>query len=318
VREKRVAESTTGGPIEVWRGGVSAWECDEMGHMNVRFYVARAMEGLAGVAAALGMTDAFAARSAATLIVREHHIRFLREARVGAALHMTAGVVEMGESEAVLLQTLVHSLTGQACATFVTRVAHAAARDGRVFPWPARTHDLAAGLATTVGAEAGPRSIAGGPLNSIAGLARADALGLQRTGVGAVAAQDCDVFGRMRPELTMTRISHGLLHFIDALRLAAAAAAPDARIGGAALEYRLAYFNLPRAGEPIELRSGFAEIRPKHARMVHWLLDPRDGTPWVSAEHVGANFDLDARRILAMPPEALARIQPLARPGLAI
>ena len=32
--------------VEVWRGGVNTWECDEMGHLNVRFYVARAMEGL--------------------------------------------------------------------------------------------------------------------------------------------------------------------------------------------------------------------------------------------------------------------------------
>ena len=33
------------GPV-VWRGGVNTWECDEMGHMNVRFYLAKAMEGL--------------------------------------------------------------------------------------------------------------------------------------------------------------------------------------------------------------------------------------------------------------------------------
>lgn len=310
--------SNKGGPIEVWRGGVSAWECDEMGHMNVRFYVARAMEGLAGVAAALGMTDAFAARSQATLIVREHHIRFLREAHVGAALHMTAGVIEMGESDAVLLQTLTHSLTGQTCATFVTRVAHAVARDGRAFPWPSRTHALAERLRTGLPAEAAPRSIKGGPLESQAGLARAEALGLAVVGRGVIGAQDCDVFGRMRPELAMTRISHGLAHFIDALRVAAAAAAPDARIGGAALEYRLAYFDLPHAGDQIEARSGFAEIQPNYARMVHWLLDPRTGAPWASAEHIGANFDLDARRILAMPTQALADIQALVKPGLAL
>ena len=75
------------GPIEVWRGGVNTWECDRMGHMNVRFYVARAMEGLAGAAAALGMGVAFTAHAAATLIVREHHIRFLREARIASRLN---------------------------------------------------------------------------------------------------------------------------------------------------------------------------------------------------------------------------------------
>jgi len=32
-----------GAEIEVWRGGVNSWELDEMGHMNVRYYGARAV-----------------------------------------------------------------------------------------------------------------------------------------------------------------------------------------------------------------------------------------------------------------------------------
>ncbi|MEI9891118.1 MAG: hypothetical protein WDN45_11635 [Caulobacteraceae bacterium] len=30
------------GGTEIWRGGVTPWQCDEMGHMNVRFYLAAA------------------------------------------------------------------------------------------------------------------------------------------------------------------------------------------------------------------------------------------------------------------------------------
>ena len=41
--------------VEVWRGGVASWECDQMGHLNVGFYVAKSMQGLAGLAAELGM-----------------------------------------------------------------------------------------------------------------------------------------------------------------------------------------------------------------------------------------------------------------------
>ncbi|MBV9509111.1 MAG: thioesterase family protein, partial [Caulobacteraceae bacterium] len=99
--------------VEVWRGGVNAWERDEMGHMNVRFYLARAMEGLAGLAAALGMPRAFTADANATLLVREHYVRFLREALVGAPQHMRGWVVEMGETEARLMLALFHSTTGE-------------------------------------------------------------------------------------------------------------------------------------------------------------------------------------------------------------
>ena len=88
--------------VEIWRGGVNTWDCDEMGHMNVRFYVSRAMEGLAGLAAELGLPHAFSPYANATLVVREQHIRFLREAHAGAALHMLGGVIEISDTEARL------------------------------------------------------------------------------------------------------------------------------------------------------------------------------------------------------------------------
>src|ERR1700761_1671694 len=92
------------GAVEIWRGGVNTWECDEMGHMNVRFYVARFMEGLGGLALRLGLPQAFSAHANATLTVREHHIRFLKEAHAGAPLHMEGGVIEIDETGASLLQ----------------------------------------------------------------------------------------------------------------------------------------------------------------------------------------------------------------------
>lgn len=77
--------------MEIWGGGVNTWECDEMGHLNVRFWVAKALEGLGGLAARLGMPRAFSTGAEATLVVREKHMRFLREARAGAALIMKIG-----------------------------------------------------------------------------------------------------------------------------------------------------------------------------------------------------------------------------------
>src|SRR5438128_461577 len=127
------------GGLEVWRGGVNAWDCDDMGHLNVRFYVARAMEGLVGLAGAIGMPGAFREQANATLVVKDHHIRFLKEARSRAPLHMVAGVLEMDESHARFLQLLLHSLTGEIAASFQTVVAHATAAEGRPFPWCART-----------------------------------------------------------------------------------------------------------------------------------------------------------------------------------
>ena len=46
--------------VEVWRGGVATRGCDQMGHLNVGFYVAESMQALAGLAAELGLPRAFA------------------------------------------------------------------------------------------------------------------------------------------------------------------------------------------------------------------------------------------------------------------
>ncbi|WP_374467771.1 thioesterase family protein [Phenylobacterium sp.] len=301
--------------VEVWRGSVATWECDAMGHLNVGFYVAKSMEGLAGLAAELGMPQAFAPHADATLLVREQHIRFIKEARPGAPLHMTGGVVDMGEDTARLL-LLLHHRTGELAASFQTVVAHATPRDGCVFPWPERIRRRAEALAIAVPEKAAPKSIGLDPVESRASLARADELGLKRTALGAIRSADCDVFGRMRTELMMARISDGIPHFFDGQR--PGSAEHGAKVGGAALEYRLVHLDWPRAGDRVELRSGPGGGDARFRRLVHWLLDPDTGRPWGAAEAIAVSFDLETRKIITLSDEALAAANATAVPGLSL
>ena len=305
-----------GEAAEIWRGGVNTWECDEMGHMNVRFYVARAQEGLAGLARLLGMPRAFAP-GCATLIVREHHVRFLREARPGTALHMTGGVVRLGESDALILQVLTHSRTGEPCATFLTRVAHTTA-DGRVFPWSPGARQAAKALTVEVPPHAAPRGIDPSRPPPDASLARADALNLTCIGRGALSDAECDVFGRMRAEQFIGRVSDGVPSLLAGVREAVAASAPERprRVGGAVLEYRLIYLDLPKAGDHIEVRSGLAGFDDKTQRLAHWLLDPVGGGAWGVSEAVAINFDLDARKAIPIASETKAALEQFVVRGL--
>jgi acyl-CoA thioester hydrolase len=286
-----------------------------MGHLNVEFYVARSMEGLGGLAAELGMPDAFAADARATLMLREQHIRFLREARPESALSMTGGVLEMGETEARLSMILRHR-DGTICASFQTVVAHVTARDARPFPWPARVLEQAAALAVEVPPEAAPRSIGLGPVASQASQVRAEALGLARTGLGMVRAADCDLFGRMRPEQMMARISSGIPHALGGQR--PGAETPGARAGGAALEYRLIHLDWPRAGARVELRSGASGGDARFRRLTHWLLDPQSGKAWGVAEAVAVSLDLETRKIITLDDAALAEADARVIPGLSL
>ena len=301
--------------VEVWRGSVAMWECDAMGHLNVGFYVAKAMEGLAGLAAEMGMEGAFAPDARATLIVRDQHIRVQREARPGAPLVMTGGVVEIGECEARLLLLLRHR-GGEVAASFQTVVAHATAREGRAFPWPARVLERAVALRMEIPPEAAARSLGVEPVQSRASLARANELGLPRTALGAVRAADCDVFGRMRTELMMARISDGIPHFFEGRRLGSDEAGE--RAGGAALEYRLIHLDWPRAGERVELRSGASGGDARFRRLTHWLLDPDSGKAWGVAEAIAVSFDLETRKMITLSDAALAEANARVVSGLTL
>jgi acyl-CoA thioester hydrolase len=293
--------------LEIWRGGVAPWQCDEMGHMNVRFYLAIAAEGLVGLAAALGLPRAFSPDASSTLIVREHHVRFLKEARAGDGLMMTGGVLSMDGCEAVLLQLLFH-VSGEPAAAITTRVTHVTPRDLKPFPWNGPTLRLADGLAVSAPDFALPRGLVVNPVSTMACIAKAESLGLPVTASGAVGMHDCDVFGRMTPEQMMARIYASVGHIVRESAAAAVRAAPEleGRLGGAAVEYRCLYHAAARAGDRVQLRSGHRAITPKSRTIVHWLLDPASGRPWASAEMVSLFLDLQARKALTMPDPAHA------------
>jgi acyl-CoA thioester hydrolase len=302
-------------PLETWRGCANAWECDEMGHMNVRHYVAKCSEGLARIAAALSMPGAFGPKAASTLRPRSQHIRFLAEARAGAPLSMHGGVAAIGESDAQLYQELRHS-DGRPAATFLTRVAHVDSRTGKPFPWPQRTHVQARAIACTVPAHGAPRSIDVDRPPPQASMARADALGAPTIGLGLVTPDMADAFGRMRAEHFVGKISDGAPNLFARWRKESGDA-QGKQLGGAVLEYHLHYRRWPQVGDLIQVRSGVIELAEKTQRVIHWLLDPVEGEAWATGEVIAVTFDLDARKAVAPPPEQRAFLMAQAIPGLA-
>ena len=278
------------------------------------------MEALAGLTRLMGMPDAFARSGGATLVIRDLHMRFLREARAGACLWASGGVVALGETEADLLVVLRHA-DGTPAATFRIRAGHATASDLRPFPWPGRIRAASSALAIDVPDFAAPRSVDLSPVTeSLASLAFAERTGMTRIGLGTVRADELDVFGRTRPEMFIGRVSDGVGRLFGPTRPGPDAASSETplRIGGAVLEYRVIHHGWPVAGEHVEVRSGFADCTARTRRVFHWMLDPVSGRPWASAEAVVISFDLDARKVVDISEAAQAEYRRLAIPGLGL
>jgi acyl-CoA thioester hydrolase len=223
-------------------------------------------------------------------------------------------VLDIGPCDARLLLIMRHP-TGEPAAAFQFVVRHVMTSDGQATPWPQVVLDRAANLMVEAPAYASARTLSLEAFESAASLDRARALGLMRTGLTVLAPSECDAFGRMRFDIFLGRIADGMPRLSG---LMPPIAGRGARHGGAAVEYRLIYFDQPRIGDRIEIRSGVVEVTPRYRRTAHWLLDPETGKAWGVAANVGVSFDLETRKLTTRSPEEVAAGQAQVVAGLTL
>lgn len=306
--------------ITLWRGSCNQWDCDEMGHMNVRVYVEKQVEGLAAFAPSLGMPHAFRANSPSTIIPVDQHIRFVREVLPGRPLTMNGCVLEAGEDDALIYQELRHG-DGNLAACMRTRVLHVDTTMRKPFPWSSRTRRAIPDVTDTAPEESAPRSIdmsAPGLPHSEITLDRVKQVGAPLAGRGAVPPQHLDVHGHMYPYWMLGRTSDSVPNILYNWRKKVAESAGDLRMGAAVLEYRLRYHDMPVAGDLYELYTSFGGAQGKTHNLIHWMMNPANGKPWATMQATAITLDLDARKAIPAPPEMIRELSEMAAPGLAI
>lgn len=302
----------------LWRGLANAWECDELGHLNVRFYLAKAAEAVGGLAHALAMPDAFTHRPYATLVAREITLRFLAEARPGAPLSIRGGVIDHDETGLTAALVMDHAALGVPAASFTVRLEHFSPSFGRVFPWSSRTRKALETLKIQRPPECDTRSIDLDPPTLDASEERADALGLKPIGRGLINANEVDALGHMRAEFAFGKISDSVVHFEDAFpdHWTAMRAGEPLEVAGAVLEARIVMRQWPQAGEGYVIRSGVKAVNDKVRTLVHWVIDPATGANLWSMEAVACLMDLNTRKMKRASEDEVAALAQHIVPGL--
>lgn len=293
---------------EYWRGGVEAWECDEMGHMNVRFWSRRAMDAMAWLERLLGLP------SELRLVLRDQHIKFLKEAAAGTPLYGVGGVIEVLADGLRVYFEIRHSRDDAIGATFIHELACVRRDSLAPQPLPSTVAEAARGHRVAVPTHALPRSVPlDRPLRQ-GSLALAEAAGFRRVGLSMVRTSDLDGSGLFQAEGFIGRVSEAVPTLMAGWREEAAAEASardgvERRAGAAVLEYRLSFLAWPAAGDAVAVHSGVVAVADKTMTLNHWLLDPVTGAPWCVAEAVAITFDLNARKAIATPPRARAALE---------
>jgi len=304
--------------IPLWSGIANTWDCDEMGHMNVRVYVEKAMEGLGSFAGAIDMPHAFHANAPSTMLVAEHHIRYIREAHAGHPLRMQGCVLEWDETSALIYQEMRHG-DGRPAAAFRTRVIHAEARTGKPFPWSTRSRAQLEALIDTPPGDTKPRGLDLAATPTPANEATQETVekcGAPEIGRGLFQPREADQFGRIAAPWFIGRISDSVPTLLHDWRTRVAASQTGARMGGAVLEYRLIYRKWPRPGDRYVVHTSLANVAEKTHSLSHWMLDPDTGDAWITTEAVAVTFDLDKRKVIPTPPEQIEELEKLAPKGL--
>ncbi len=286
------------------RGSVSAWECDENDHLNVRFYLAKANEGLPFVLSEIGYSPARLATLRARSRVRAQHVRFLREARKATPLLVLSGIARTEGPLLVVYSEVRHSLTEAVLATLVTDVVLEGA-DGVALPLevPAATsrceipaHGAPRGLE--------PRIVVPPPREELAGR------GFVEIARGRVRDGECDSDGELEPFQYVGRVADGVMNLIARFQTEEELARRQGGVEGSALvEFRITHRAVLRAGALFTVHSGLAAVGSKTFHPIHLMYDETTGACAAVCEGVAVTMDLVARKAIDIPEPRRLRMQ---------
>ncbi|WP_109261027.1 thioesterase family protein [Hyphobacterium indicum] len=304
--------------IELWRGCANAWECDELGHLNVRFYLAKAWEAVGDLADRVGMPGAFGPGNVATLLPGEIVIRYLGEIRPGTPLVIEGAVIGVKSKTAGICLVVRNAASGKMAAIFRITLRHCVAGRRKSFEWPERIRQKLESLKSALPEEARPRSLSSAPPRKGIRLQHADALSLAEIGRGRINPEDCGPFGQLMPEHLQGKISNSAANFSEAFpEQSAAHASGNIRIGGALLEGRICVRRWPTIGDGYVIRSGVQSADRNVRSIVHWVFDRRGRLLW-SMQGVAAIMDLTERKLVKADDETLAALQSVCKPELTV
>jgi len=281
------AQERIGGCTPCYYGSVNGWECDENDHLNVRFFAQKINQA----------TDIFLRQCRGGLspsnplpVLRSQHIRFIREARIATPLRVDCGLV-VAEGEGIeVLALMCHNLSNAPMAAFLSRFE---VPEANRFDWPQRV---------SIPDWAGPRGIDvddAYPLQAT--IDAAQAAGFKIMGRGVINAADCGDRGTVLMHNYLSRISDGMPNlWAFASDTEAAAQRREGELGGAALEYHLAYHRPLRGGDVFRQLSGIRALGNKTQHMVHMLFNESRGELAASAEAIGVAMDLVSRKAIVV------------------
>lgn len=287
-----------------WAGECSAWECDELGHLNMRHYVYKTAQARAGLIIRMGLAEAFKADAASSIRVRDFHIKYQAEARPGDPLKIESGLLSHDETTAKLCHIMYHA-DGRIAATVVELIEHIYLRGFRPFSWPTRFYNAVEGFTVQLPAPAKARNIDLSARQTGMSLSELTNLGLEALGAGVFGPEETDAKGRVTPEAFFGRTTSSIGWYTEGWP---EIHNEDYREGGgmaALLEARAVFHSLPEAGDAYTYIPAFLGANTYTRGVLHNLLNPITGQSYMTTVSMGCLFNTKTRSLVKTSPEQI-------------
>ncbi len=299
-------------------GNTNTWECDEMGHMNVRFYVSKSREGLDVFASSLGLTPTWLRDKSAEMVLVDQHIRFVREFHGGQDLSIAAGVLAHSDTDFRLYQEVRH-MDGAIGASVISLVELRDVVTQERLPLPDFVQSKLAKHIADISEGVGPRSVAFDGFVPGGTRSTAEEIGMVQVSLGSITQGMVDAHGFLNAEGCIGLVSDGIGHFMRGLRAPSGAKSDTGAvraIGGAAVEYRLRYHTRPKCGDVVAVYAGLIDVGSSVFDVSHWTVNAETGAPICSSRAIALSFDLEARKAIRIPDDLRPLLQDKSLPAL--
>lgn len=196
------------------RGSVNMAECDQWGHMNVQFYLARATDAQAHLAARIGLAPSRLRKEALSLRPLADRTLFKRELR-GGDIHMIRSGIRAVHPEGTIdiASRMTNLVTGVESAAFDTRLA-LMGPDDATRPLPDDVRSAALDLSGDL-----PEMPAPPPRAAVQPLGAPPLDRMLLTYRGSIEPWDCDTDGVAPPRAHIARFNDAITHLFRAMAL---------------------------------------------------------------------------------------------------
>ena len=291
-------------------------EIDHLGHMNVRFYAEKALQGSRALVTQLGLSKERCAAEGTVLELRGAFTRHYREQLKGAELLVKGGVLDVHVDGLTLYLELLNPAREELAATFVQEMRLRDIRSRAPRPLPEMVAVEAAQAKVAWPEHGRPRTVDLSREPAELSLREARDRGIALRQVRELREDECTDEGFF-PTIRYQELVWGGVPLSPQASFAPFETLPSGvKVGWAILESRGLIRRLPRAGDRIQSFSVEVEIGRKTSYRHSWVFDVDQGDLLCLSSTVDIAFDLDRRRSIDIPSETRARLEARCQPDL--